>query len=55
VENATGYNIKFGTAQNKLYHTYQVINDNSLTIRSLNSELQYFFDIEAFNENGISE
>lgn len=55
VENATGYNIKFGTAQNKLYHTYQVINDNSLTIRSLNSELPYFFDIEAFNENGISE
>jgi len=55
VENATGYNIKFGTAHNKLYHTYQVINDNSLTIRSLNSELQYFFDIEAFNENGVSE
>lgn len=53
-ENATGYNISYGIAKNKLYHNYLVYNDTSLTINSLNTQLQYYFTIEAFNENGIT-
>ncbi|MEJ2054383.1 MAG: discoidin domain-containing protein [Calditrichaceae bacterium] len=52
---ATGVNIYFGNNKDKLYHNYQVIGADSVTIRSLNSLLKYYFSIEAFNENGISE
>lgn len=54
VEDATGYNILYGIAHNKPYQTYQVMSDTTVTIRSLNADLDYFFAIEAFNENGVS-
>jgi xylan 1,4-beta-xylosidase len=50
---ATGYNIRYGTAKDKLYHTYQVLGAESLTIGSLNSLQKYYFTIDAFNENGV--
>ncbi len=53
--NAVGYNIRYGTQKNKLYQTYQVLGTDSLTIRSLNSLSNYYFTVEAFNENGISK
>jgi hypothetical protein len=52
---AVGYNIRFGTQADKLYHNYQVLGADSLTIRSLNRLQQYFFTIDAFNENGIKK
>ncbi|MEI7828973.1 MAG: family 43 glycosylhydrolase [Prolixibacteraceae bacterium] len=51
-KSAVGYNIRYGIHPAKLYHTYQVLGQNSLTIRSLNSTQKYFFTIDAFNENG---
>jgi hypothetical protein len=50
---AKGYNIRYGSAKDKLYHTYQVLGAESLTIGSLNSLQKYYFTIDAFNENGI--
>ena len=50
---ATGYNVRYGTAKDKLYHTYQVLGAESLTIGSLNSLQKYYFTIDAFNENGV--
>jgi xylan 1,4-beta-xylosidase len=52
--NATGYNISFGSDKNKLYHNYMVYADTTVTINSLNVNQDYFFTIEAFNENGIT-
>lgn len=52
-EHATGYNISYGSAKDKLYNNYLVYGDTAVTIRSLNSNQEYFFTIEAFNENGI--
>ncbi len=52
--NVVGYNIRYGTAPNKLYENYQVLNTDSLTIHSLDKMQQYFFTIDAFNENGIT-
>lgn len=48
-----GYNIRYGVNKDKLYHNYQVIDKDSLTIRSLNGLLKYYFTIDAFDENGI--
>lgn len=52
---AIGYNVRYGTSKDKLYHNYQVLGANSLTIRSLNSLQKYYFAIDAFNENGITK
>jgi xylan 1,4-beta-xylosidase len=54
IENAIGYNIIFGTDENKLYHNYLVYSDTTLTINSLNVNHEYYFSIESFNENGIT-
>jgi xylan 1,4-beta-xylosidase len=53
-ENATGYNISYGTAKDKLYNNYIVYNNNTIQINNLNADQKYYFSIEAFNENGIS-
>ncbi|MBN1396591.1 MAG: family 43 glycosylhydrolase [Bacteroidetes bacterium] len=53
--NAFGYNVRYGTEKNKLYHNYQVLGIDSITIRSLNSTSKYYFTIDAFNENGVSK
>jgi len=50
---ATGYNIRYGTAPNKLYQNYQVLGQGSLEIKSLNKNLSYYFTIDSFNENGV--
>jgi len=55
VKNAVGYNIRYGTYPEKLYQTYQVLGENALTIRSLNSNQKYWFAIDAFNVNGIKK
>lgn len=54
VEGATGYNVRYGTALHKLYHNYQVLGTNSVKIYSLNSLQDYYFTVDAFNENGIT-
>lgn len=53
-ENADGYIISYGSDQNKMYHNYMVYTDTSVTINSLNVNLEYYFTIESFNENGIT-
>ncbi|TDH23486.1 carbohydrate-binding protein [Segetibacter sp. 3557_3] len=52
---AVGYNIRYGTAKDKLYHTYQVLAADAVTIRSLNSLQKYYFTIDAFNESGVTK
>ena len=51
---ATGYNIRYGTQPGKLYLNYQVLNADSVTIRSLSNRQAYYFSIDVFNENGIT-
>jgi hypothetical protein len=50
-----GYNIRYGTENDKLYHNYQILGADSVTIRSLNSLQQYYFTVDAFNENGVQK
>ena len=54
-DKVTGCNISYGTKPDKLYLNYIVYGSDAQTIRSLNSNSGYYFQIEAFNENGISE
>ena len=53
--NCQGYNILWGIAPDKLYSSWMVYDKNSLELKSLSVDQSYYFSIEAFNENGISE
>jgi hypothetical protein len=52
-KDATGYNIRYGYEKDKLYHNYQVYDETSLTLRSLDKGRPYWFVIDSFNEHGI--
>ena len=55
VKGAQGYNIRWGIAPDKLYHSWLVYAKNAHFMRCLDRDTRYYFSIEAFNENGISE
>jgi hypothetical protein len=55
VDNAYAYNIFYGTQPDKLYNCIMVHDANEYWIKGMDSQSEYWFTIEAFNENGISE
>jgi len=55
VKNAQGYNVLWGLAPDKLYHSWLVYEADSLELKSLNTDQTYYFALEAFNENGVSQ
>lgn len=55
VEGATGYVVYWGIARDKLNLSALMYDDTNYELRALNSDQAYFYQVEAFNENGISE
>ena len=53
--NCQGYNVLWGIAPDKLYSSWMVYGKNSLNLKALTTDQQYYFSVEAFNENGISQ
>ncbi|MBV5314509.1 MAG: discoidin domain-containing protein [Prolixibacteraceae bacterium] len=53
-ENTTGYNIRYGTDKDKLYHSYQVYKKTRLTIHCPDKNKTYWFQMDAFNDNGVT-
>lgn len=52
---AIGYNIRYGIAENKLYSSWMVYDDNKLELPMLCKGQRYCIAVDAFNENGITE
>jgi len=52
---ATGYTIWFGIAPDKLYNNIMVYGRNEYWFKGMDKNLPYYFQIEAFNENGIGK
>lgn len=52
---ATGYNIQWGHAPHKLYHSFMVYDQNDLELRALDQDKCYWLRIDAFNEGGVTE
>ncbi|MFY9151949.1 MAG: discoidin domain-containing protein [Prolixibacteraceae bacterium] len=50
----TGYNIRYGIQSDKLYHSYQVFSNSPLKISCPDKNKTYWFQIDAFNENGVT-
>ena len=53
--NSQGYNIRWGIAPDKLYNSWLLYGKNELLLKTLSTDQPYYFTIEAFNENGVSE
>ncbi len=53
-DNCQGYNVKWGILPDKLYSSWMVYNNNFLKMRCLDTDQEYYFAVEAFNENGLS-
>jgi hypothetical protein len=53
--NATGYVIYSGIAPDKLYTSVMVFGNNDYYFKSMDKDKTYYFQIEAFNENGVGE
>ena len=54
-EDAIGYNIRYGNAPDKLYHSWQLYGQTELVLNSLNAGVDYYVCVDSFNENGIAE
>lgn len=54
-KNCQGYNIRWGIAPDKLYSSWLIYGKEELLLKSLTTDQSYYFAIEAFNENGVSE
>lgn len=55
VKNAQGYNVCWGIAPDKLYNSWLLYGENQLLLKSLTANQTYYFTVEAFNENGVSD
>src|SRR5688572_31546907 len=53
--NATGYVIRSGIAPDKMYTSIMVYGATDYYFRAIDKDQAYFFQIEAFNESGISD
>jgi hypothetical protein len=53
ISNATGYVVYSGISPDKLYTSVQVFGSNEYYFKSMDKDRTYYFQIEAFNENGI--
>lgn len=54
-KNVQGYNVRWGIAPDKLYNSWLVYDKNELQLKCLNVGQKYYFTVQAFNENGVSE
>jgi hypothetical protein len=55
VDLATGYNLYLGTDPEKLYTSIMVCEGNDFYYKGMDLKRTYYYRIEAFNENGISD
>ena len=55
VEDATGYVIYWGIDEEKLNLSALMYDDPDYELRALNTDQSYYLQVEAFNENGISQ
>lgn len=55
VDNAFAYNIYYGTHPEKLYTCIMVHSNNEYWMKAMDSQKPYYYQIEAVNENGVSQ
>ena len=51
---AEGYVVRYGIAPDKLYASHQVLEGTQVALNSLNSGVNYFFTVDAYNARGVT-
>jgi len=54
VPDAMGYSLYWGIKGKKSHHSVLIYQDTTYSLRALNVDQNYFYTVEAFNENGVS-
>ncbi|QIG41007.1 family 43 glycosylhydrolase [Microbacterium sp. 4R-513] len=54
VPGAVGYNVRYGTSPEKLYHSWLVYDRSALVVGSLNAGVPYWFAVDSFNGAGVT-
>lgn len=54
VPGAQGYNVRYGAAPDKLYHSWLVYDADGVTLSTLIAGQRYYVCVDSFNENGIT-
>ena len=54
IENAQGYNVRYGIAPDKLYMSWLVYDANEVSLSTLIKGQDYYICVDSFNENGIT-
>ena len=54
VPDAQGYIVRFGVARQALFTHYQVIGDTQAVIGCLNTGVDYYVTVDAYNESGVT-
>ena len=54
LENAQGCNVRYGTAPDKLYHSWLVYDADEVTLSTLMAGQTYYICVDSFNENGVT-
>jgi hypothetical protein len=54
VKSADGYNIRYGTAPDKLYNCWQLWGETELLLPFLNKGTDCYVAVDSFNENGVT-
>jgi hypothetical protein len=52
---AVGYNVRYGTSPEKLYHSWLVYDRSKLVVGSLNAGVPYWFAVDSFNGAGVTQ
>ena len=55
LDNAQGCNVRYGTAPDKLYHSWLVYDADEVTLSTLMAGQDYYVRVDSFNENGVTE
>ena len=55
VDRATGYNVRYGIAPDKLYSSHMVCGQTEVLLTMLNEGQTYYAAVDAFGEGGITE
>ena len=53
-ERATGYEVQYGIAPDKLYSSHMVYGSSEVLLTTLNAGQQYYIRVDSFNENGVT-
>ena len=54
VPTAQGYNVRYGIAPDKLYHSWLVYDAGEVNLSTLMAGQKYFVCVDSFNENGVT-